>query len=112
MQDNNGRKVMMDSTRPHAMAQVCVTVQSEMCELDKEFHSEVISITPTYVRDWTMEKDVIIPVDKITPLLLQVIRAAVASQQTEKNRNKDTTRVGGITGSSNYLTHDGLMMGS
>ena len=45
-----------------------------------------------------MEKDVITPVKKITPSLLQVIRAAVESRQTEKNRNKDTTRVRVIAG--------------
>ena len=81
------------------MAQVCALVQSEMCKLDKEFcSSKVMSITPAYVQDWTMEKDVIAPVEKITPSLLQVICAAVASWQTEKNRNKDTTRVCGIAG--------------
>ena len=98
MQDDNGRRVMMEWMRPHAIAQVCASVQSEMCELDKEFRSEVASITPVYVRDWTMEKDVITPVEKITPSLLQVIRAAVESRQTEKNRNKDTTRVRVIAG--------------
>jgi hypothetical protein len=107
MQDDNGRAVMMEWMRLHAIAQVCTSVQSEMYELDKEFRSEVMSITPAYVRDWTMEKDTITPVKKITPLLLQVIRAAVASRQTEKNRNKDTTRVcATYCWSTNYLVHD------
>ena len=100
MQDDNGRRVMMEWMRPHAMAQVCASVQSEMCELDKEFRSDVTSITPVYIQDWTMEKDVITPVEKITPPLLQVICAAVTSRQTEKNGNKleDTTRVRVISG--------------
>jgi hypothetical protein len=98
MQDNNGRRVMIDWMRPHAMAQVCAMVQVEMGELDKEFHSKVMSITLVYIRDWTMEKDIITPVEKITPSLLQVIHAAVESRQTEKNRNKDTIRVCVIVG--------------
>ena len=49
MQDDNGRRVMMEWMRPHAMAQVCTLVQSEMCELDKEFCSEVMSITLAYI---------------------------------------------------------------
>jgi len=90
MQDDNGRRVMMEWMRPHPIAQACASVQSEMCELEKEFCSKVTSITPVYIQDWTMEKDVITPVEKITPSLLQVIHAAVESRKTEKNRNKDT----------------------
>lgn len=93
MLHDNGRRVVMEWMRPYAMSQVCDSVQAEMSELDNTFCTEIKSITPALVRDWTMDKDVIVPIEKHAPSLVQVIRSAVRGRQSEKNKNKDNTRV-------------------
>jgi hypothetical protein len=93
MLDDNGKYVLYKWMRPYAMQQVCETVQEDMAELDKAFCTSIPSITPAYVLNWTMQKDVEKPVDKAAPSLLRVIRASLQTQQPQKNKKKDTTKV-------------------
>jgi hypothetical protein len=92
MLDDNGKDVLHEWMRPYAMQQVCETVQEEMTELDKAFCTSIPSITPAYVLNWTMQKDVEKPVDKAAPSLLRVIRASL-TRRSQKNKKKDTTKV-------------------
>jgi hypothetical protein len=93
MLDDDGKDVLHKWMRPYAMQQVCETVQEEMTVLDKAFCMSIPSITPASVLNWTMQKDMEKPVDKAAPSLLQVIHASLQTQQSQKNKKKDTTKV-------------------
>jgi hypothetical protein len=61
--------------RPYTIQQVCDTVKDEMEALRKDFWMSIPEITPTYIKEWTMEKN--------------VICSTVEMQQSAKNKVKD-----------------------
>jgi hypothetical protein len=89
MSDEAGSDILVDWMRPYAIQQVCDTVKDEMEALGKDFCTSIPEITPTYIKEWTMEKNVGIPANARAPTLLQVIRSTVETRQSAKNKVKD-----------------------
>ena len=89
MSDEEGSGILVDWMRPYAIQQVCDTVKDEMEALGKDFCTSIPEITPTYIKEWTMEKNIGIPANTRAPTLLQVIRSTVETRQSAKNKVKD-----------------------
>ena len=77
MSDEAGSHVLMDWMRPYGIQQVYNTVKDEMDTLEKDFCMSIPKITPTYIKEWTMERNVEIPANMWAPTLLQVICSEV-----------------------------------
>jgi hypothetical protein len=93
MSDEAGSHVLMDWMRPYRIQQICDTIKDEMDALRKDFCMSISEITPAYIKEWTMEKNVEIPANVRALTLLQIIHSAVKTQQSAKNKVKDCERV-------------------
>ncbi|KAF8158783.1 hypothetical protein K438DRAFT_1620273 [Mycena galopus ATCC 62051] len=88
--DERGRRVVNDWFSSHALDLVSARVSSEADCMVKAFstHKSVEELTPDFLRSWSLQETIATPANDHAPYLLKILRAAMTSKASEKNKKK------------------------